>query len=702
MIRTPGNNAARNTLLIVIGLSLMGLFAAVMVWRFALEQETREKIVLHNRMAIVLNGRSDAISKWIEQQENMVRSLGENTSLRLYLNSLSNDLGLEAQGQQALKEFILPLLNDRANQNGFMANIAQPEFEVKANIRKQNHAGLALTNLEGRVIVATSGMPEVIRAVTAYLSAGANQEAIMIGPYEGESGLPTIAVITPVFGIDGDVDTSALGFLVGIRLLDSSFFELLLQPGEVTSTARNYLLTKQNGAIHFIQNNRRSDLQYIPDQDTSQERGDGLAYANPGKLMQTIDYKGDNVLISSTAVAGSEWILARTINSKEALGPAVIRKRNILIISVLGLISLTVLLALIWRHGISVRLQKAIARQKILAEKHEKLSAFMSVVTNSQPTEISAIDKDGNYIFVNLQKALSAGSSPENMIGKTPTAVLGRDRARADELHCEEVLVKNISLSKIRDVGTEDSPKTVKTDYVPIMIGEEGDRRETGVLMVREDITAIEQNRIKRELSLKSLVSTLTMIIGSRDPYSKAHAERVVMVTNVLTKELQIDDTMSATAELAGAMMNLGKILVPRELLVKPENLTGDELAVIRSSMLKSADLIENIEFEGPVSETLRQMQAHWDGTGKPKGLAGEEILPSARIVSVSNAFVGMTSARAHRDGMDMRKAMQILMDEADKIYDRRPVVALMNYLENKGGLEEWNFFNERPSETLK
>ena len=697
MKRIPGNNAAHKTFLIVIGLSLIGLFAFAAVWRFAAEQETREKIVLQNRMAVVLNGRSDAISKWIEQQKDIVSALAENTSLRLYLNSLSNDLGLEAQGQQALKEFILPLLNDRANQNGYTASLVQPEFEIKANIRQQNHAGLALTTPEGQVIVATSGMPEVIRAVTAYLSAGANQEEIMIGPYAGESGLPTIAVITPVFGIDGDENSSALGFLVGIRLLDNSFFELLLQPGEVTSTARNYLITKQNDAIQFIQNRKISDLQYIPDQDASLEQGGGLAFLNPGKLLQTIDHEGNNVLMSSVGVAGTDWMLARTINANEALGPVTARKRNILVISILGLISLTVIFTLIWRHGISIRLQKAIAKQKILTEKHEKLSAFMSVVTNSQPTEISAIDKDGNYIFVNLQKALSAGSSPENMIGKTPTAVMGRDRARFDELHCEEVFLQNISISKIRDVGTEENPKTIKTDYVPIMIDEESDPNDTGVLMVREDITAIEQNRIKRELSLKSLVSTLTMIIGSRDPYSKTHAERVVMVTNVLSKELQIDETMSATAELAGAMMNLGKILVPRELLVKPANLTGDELAVIRSSMLKSADLIDNIEFEGPVSETLRQMQAHWDGTGKPNGLAGEDILLSARIVSVANAFVGMTSARAHRDGMEMRKAVQILMGDADKIYDRRPVVALMNYLENKGGIEEWNSFNERP-----
>ena len=232
-----------------------------------------------------------------------------------------------------------------------------------------------------------------------------------------------------------------------------------------------------------------------------------------------------------------------------------------------------------------------------------------------------------------------------------------------------------------------------------MLIGDDKDIQEKGVLIVKDDITALEQNRIKREVGLKSLVSTLTMIIGSRDPYSAAHSERVVLVTNMLSKELMVDETTAATAELAGAMMNLGKILVPRELLVKPTNLTVDELTIIRSSMLKSADLVEDIEFEGPVAETLRQIQAHWDGSGQPKNLAGEEILLSARMVSVANAFVGMVSARAHRSGMDMEKAVRILLTDSDTIYDRRPVVALMNYLENKGGIKEWHSFNNPPQE---
>ncbi|MBT7582687.1 MAG: HD domain-containing protein [Kordiimonadaceae bacterium] len=688
-----GINANNKTRIIIAVLVVFGLLSMAVAWRYANTEQAREKLNWQNRISAVLNGRADAVEKWLQGNKNAIDDLSENATLRLYLSSLSSDMGLVNAGEAALGEYILPLLNDRANQNGFSA-IDSEQFEVNANTPRQKHAGLAITDTTGKILVATAGMPRVEVAVNTYIYESENRNIMMIGPYDGESGLPTISIIKPVFGIDDDGTSSALGFLVGVKLLDKDFFDLLVQPGEALLSAENYLIRKQNGMIYYIQNLTRTDPEFQPLIEASTPMlASNFAFENLGKMAEMMNYNGESVLVSGSEIATSDWVLVRTIAINEALGGANVRKRNFLIISALALFSFGVILALIWRHSVSSRLQQAIEKQRVLSQKHENLSEFMSVVTNSQPTEISAVDENGKYTFVNLQAAIAAESKPQDMIGKTPSSVLGQATSRVDELHCAEVLVENKAIAKIRDIGTEIEMNTFKTDYLPLRIGDQ----DKGVLMVKEDITSIVQSRLKRELSLKSLVSTLTMIIGSRDPYSAAHSERVVTVTNMLCLELNVDEKTATTAELAGAMMNLGKILVSRELLTKPTNLTGDELSIIRSSMLKSAELIKDIEFEGPVCETLEQMHAHFDGTGQPAGLSGEDILLSARIVSVANAFVGMTSVRAHRSGMDMKKAIQILMGDADSLYDRRPVVALMNYLENKDGLEKWKYFNEPP-----
>ena len=116
------------------------------------------------------------------------------------------------------------------------------------------------------------------------------------------------------------------------------------------------------------------------------------------------------------------------------------------------------------------------------------------------------------------------------------------------------------------------------------------------------------------------------------------------------------------------------------------------------SSHLIAADLLDGVTFEGPVVETIRQMGETWDGKG-PLGLMGEEILRTARMLAVANAFVGMVSPRAYRDAMTFEKCCSILLGQMETRYDRKSVSALINFLENRGGMERWAHFREKPED---
>jgi HD-GYP domain-containing protein (c-di-GMP phosphodiesterase class II) len=165
----------------------------------------------------------------------------------------------------------------------------------------------------------------------------------------------------------------------------------------------------------------------------------------------------------------------------------------------------------------------------------------------------------------------------------------------------------------------------------------------------------------------------------------------------IIARDMGLDDRLVETAEVAGALLNLGKVMVPREILTRTGALSPTELDDIRLSRRKSADLLANLTFNGPVVETLREANAHWDGSGLPVGLKGEEILVTARILMVANVFVGMISARAHRDPLPIERVIGLLQARAGEIYDRRPVAALVNYLENQGGRTLWE---QRAAET--
>jgi HD-GYP domain-containing protein (c-di-GMP phosphodiesterase class II) len=215
------------------------------------------------------------------------------------------------------------------------------------------------------------------------------------------------------------------------------------------------------------------------------------------------------------------------------------------------------------------------------------------------------------------------------------------------------------------------------------------------VLVVEHDITEAVTERERRERTLRQLVGMLVRLVDRRDPFAADHSARVAAVARAVAEEMGLDPVTIDTVETAGKLMNLGKILVPSEVLTKPAGLTDDEIRRVRESLQTVAAFLEDVEFDGPVVETLRQLRERWDGTGAPAGLAGEAILLPARIVAVANAFVAMVSDRAFRAGIGLDAAAERLLAECGRAFDRRVVAALVNRLDNRGGRQEWAGFRE-------
>lgn len=677
--------------------------ALFMALKFAESEADRDSLVWQRQMSVVINSREVAIEEWLTAQKKVIARLADNPSLRIYLGNLQDgDMTREAAGQSQEKLAQAAYLENQmkavARQNGYISQINR-EFRIKANLDVPRISGLALTNPQGQIIVSTPAMPSVIQPVADFLARGAGSEVIIFGPYEAIKGFPTIAFITPVFGVQDDNSSPAIGFAIGIKILPKEFYQKLVQPGETAKTSKSYLVRVNDTAMEYLSAVRsRSGDDYAPLTMVLDAENSALAAVfavrNAGETVggfaERVNYDGERVLVTGRKIKDTDWVLVRTVDSAEVMGAILARKRTIIWLAGLIILAVSISILLIWRHGVSVRLTRAAERQRILIQRHEKLSQFLQIVTDSQHTVITAVDDQGCYTFANARAIKDTGISHQDMIGRKATSLPGVLKSPDMEDHYLQVLKTEKHLSvveKLPDIGV-----TIKSDYVPLSVDQ-----ESGVLMVTEDISELVRERELKETALKNLVNTLTMVIDSRDPYSARHSERVAMVTDAIAREMNVDDVMRDTANIAGALMNLGKILVPRELLTRPKGLSEDEMETIHTSIMKTADMLETVEFDGPVVKTLRQIRAHWDGSGTPEGLEGQDILLSARIVAVANAFVGMTSARAHRVGMDMQEAALLLLNDAERVYDRKPVTALMNYLENKDGLLQWQEFAVPP-----
>ena len=667
--------------------------AVVLVLRFAAAERERDLRTWQTRLGIIAETRATAVDDWLSGQFAELERVAANASLQLYMTELvgTNDGGARITDSLAESGYLRNLLTVVAARSGFVAPITGPD--VDANVRQLGSAGLALVDGNGRVVVATGGMPPMKGRLHEFVSGARHGERALLDMYRGVSGAPAMAFSVPVFAVQ-DQRTREIGRIVGVMEVAGDLFPLLVQPGAVWQTAEAVLVRLNGASIEYLSPTRggKGALERTMASDTG-----GLAarfaVERPGGFAVKSDYRNIDVLITARRVNRAPWFLMYKIDRDEALRDAEARLSRL--ITMLGLIIALVVLAVLvaWRHGASQRAARAAGLYGDLARKFEAQSRLMRLVSDNQPNPMFIVDAEGTYSFANRAAALQAGMTDDDMIGKSMTSVIGAAEAEKYERLNRDALDSGAAKCEIRRSGSNGDLRVVQAEHIPIGDGPE---LAPGIMVVEEDITEAVSERERRERTLEDLIETLLTIVDRRDTYAADHSIRVASVARAIAQEIGLDDADMRTVETAGRLMNLGKILVPSDLLNRAGKLNEDEMRQVRECIQLSADLVESVEFEGPVVETLRQLHEHWDGTGSPSGLKGEETLLTARIVGVANAFVAMISPRAWRGAVSFDEATATLLSQIGNRFERRVVAALINLLDNRGATDEWISFGEQ------
>jgi len=673
------------TAVVLLALAAAGIAG---IFRFVESERERDLRDWQVRMGIVAVSRTAAVERWLRDQVEEVRGLAENPSVPLYTTQII--LAREgAEGPPPETEYLSNLLTVTASRAGYDAGPRGPG--VPANVERVGTAGLAIVDLESRPLVATSGFPTIERGMRGWIAGAQRAESAIHPVYKGADGRPTMAFLAPVFPVQGDpVPDQQIGWVVGIKPVGDELYPLLEQPGTTQRSAEAILVRGEGAVIQYISPlaDGTAPLELTLARNTPNLAAAAALDATGGFAIGR-DYRDVPVLYTSRAIDGIDWMLLYKVDREEALAESDRRRRQLLIGLLLGLTVLVAGLFALWRHGASRRASAAADRFQQMAERFEAQRDLLRLVSDSQPASIAIIDEAGTYRFANARAALRAGIEKADMVGKTLAAVFGPERAKPYDRLNREALEEDEPRAAVHRFEEDGGSRVVETQHIPLAATPDTPR---GVLMVEEDITGQVIERERRERNLRQVVRTLVSVVDRRDPNAAHHSARVAEVARAVGEEMGLDPVSVETASFAGQLLNLGKILVPEEILTKSGRLSEDEYRQVRESLLASADLLESIEFDGPVVQTLRQSQERWDGTG-PDGVKGEEIIVTARIVAVANAFVAMVSPRAHRPGMDFDSAVDVLMADAGAAFDRRVVAALVNHLDNKGGRDAWAAF---------
>lgn len=193
--------------------------------------------------------------------------------------------------------------------------------------------------------------------------------------------------------------------------------------------------------------------------------------------------------------------------------------------------------------------------------------------------------------------------------------------------------------------------------------------RRAQAAYLSELATNAEQSR-RFERALEQMVATLAATIEKRDPYTAGHQRRVAEFAQKIALAMELGPHRSHVIFLAGLVHDVGKIQIPAEILNKPGVLTAIEYELVKSHVQASYDILIGVDFPWPLAEIALQHHERLDGSGYPRGLAGEAILLEARILAVADVFEAVSSHRPYRPALGEAAAVDVLIKQRDRGLD--------------------------------
>ena len=178
-------------------------------------------------------------------------------------------------------------------------------------------------------------------------------------------------------------------------------------------------------------------------------------------------------------------------------------------------------------------------------------------------------------------------------------------------------------------------------------------------------------------------IYALTVAIDTKDHYTYQHSQHVAFYAAELAKAAKMSPDLIEIIREAGFLHDIGKIGVPENILNKPGKLTEEEYDVMKGHVNNALDIIRNLPSLNYVIPAVSSHHERYDGYGYPRGLAGEAIPITGRILSIADAFDAITSTRSYKEAMSKEKAVAILREEAGKQFDPKLVDLFTELVEN-------------------
>ncbi len=667
----------------IIASIFLFLFVGIGVWlvfQYVSAEKQRDLQNWEPRLGVIAESQKHSVESWLQKQTAQMQSLAANPLVQIYVTEIdqfqSSNVSESRLGQ-------LHHLRNLLNAVARMAGVFTPVKPISNNRAQTVNDGLAIMNKAG-LLLSTRYFPVSSREVNALAKRAVKDKKTLISAiYSDQTNQPRFIIAVPVRSVQSIKAGDYRGVVVAVINPSMSLYKILTRHWLTTNSDESILVVKNRTNILYVSplSGRYKIFHQCPVGELNVAAAFGAA--NIGGFAVEKDYKNNRVLVTSRKINNTDWVLIQKINADEALREAMSHQRFILTILLLAVFVVAVSFIAIWRHATSVRLQKT-------TDQLTTKTALLNAVSESSKDYIFLLDNRQKLVMVNHSLATFLKLNFEDVKGKALNYLYDVDTTR-QLLDIKQDEVRN------REMRLEINAR--RYDFHVTVVALKHETYKQSHLYVLHDITELKNAQGRHHRMMEAILQTLVRLTDIHDPHCARHSERTQEVAMAIAQAMDLPADRTQSLAMAALLANVGKLYVSTEILTSAEPLTEAETLLLRKHNQYSVEILEGLEFEGPVIDIVKQKNEYIDGSGYPEGATGDAICLESRILAVANAFVAISSSRAYRSGKPLTDVLEMLFEQADKHYDRRVIAALLFVAENRADWHHWQAVNQHAAD---
>jgi len=168
----------------------------------------------------------------------------------------------------------------------------------------------------------------------------------------------------------------------------------------------------------------------------------------------------------------------------------------------------------------------------------------------------------------------------------------------------------------------------------------------------------------------KETIHSIITLLEKHDPYTKGHSENVARLSREFSSYLGLSEKRVQDIYWAGILHDMGKILLPQNILNKPTKLTMKEFEEIKRHPVYAYEVFKKSRSMKEIAKFIKHHHEKYNGKGYPDGLKGKDIPYESRIISIADAWDAMTSERVYKPGLSRSEAISEIMQNKGEQFD--------------------------------